>query len=63
MNSSSFYVCFGLFFRELNEETGLQLNNILERQDQSTSTHQSLEIIETDLHLLELFDVNPDPGV
>jgi hypothetical protein len=46
-------LCFGLFFRELNEETGLQLNNILERQDHSTSTYQSLEIIETDLYLFK----------
>jgi hypothetical protein len=38
--------CFGLFFRELNEETGLQLNNILERQDQS--------LVVLNSHLFEL---------
>jgi hypothetical protein len=37
---------FGLFFRELNEETGLQLNNILERQD--------LSLVVINLHLFEL---------
>jgi len=52
-------------FRELNEETGLQLNNILERQVNITCSYQSLEIIETDKHIpyLSLLDLDPDPGV